>query len=92
METCTYLERVLGKATESGAVMEGKGDSGVKITTTSKSLMAADQIRMMRQDDAVLVSGARLPIKLRMKPYFKVWRWNRMVKNCNVRYKKGRRK
>ena len=92
LETCTYLERVLGKATESGAVMEGKGDSGVKITTTSKSLMAADQIRMMGQDDAVLVSGARLPIKLQMKPYFKVWRWNRMVKNCNAHYKKGRRK
>jgi len=79
LETCTYLEQVLGKTTESGAVKEGRGED-VQMTTTGKPLMSADRVRMMGWDEAVLVSGARLPVKLKMKPYFRVWGWSRMVK------------
>ena len=32
--------------------------------------MSADQIRMMSKDEAILISGSELPIKLRISPFF----------------------
>ena len=69
LETCTYLEKVLWKETAQEIV----GDEASKhwrTITVGKSLMSVDQIRMMWKDEAILISGSELPIKLIMPKFF----------------------
>jgi len=42
--------------------------------------MSADQIRMMKKDHAILISGSELPINLKIKPYFEDRRLKRMTR------------
>jgi len=41
--------------------------------------MSVDQIRMMKEDQAILISGRQKPIKLKMPAYFNDRRLRRMV-------------
>jgi type IV secretion system protein VirD4 len=68
LETTTYIERTLGKNTEYDTPFGGMDD---RARTLAVPLMSADQIRMLRNDEAVLISGRERPIKLRMPPYFR---------------------
>jgi type IV secretion system protein VirD4 len=89
LETCTYLESVLGKATVTGAAPQSDSIS-TKNITTGKSLMSADQIRMMGQNDAILISGSYPPLRLKMLPYFRDFRTRRLSKNKPVHINGGK--
>ena len=64
IESCTYLERVLGRSTAQEKVQEGQA------LTAGKPLMTSDQIRMMAAHEAILISGSYPPMLLNMPPYF----------------------
>lgn len=70
LETCQYLERVLGNTTQQETVEE-ESKQWQRTITTWNPLMTADQIRMMDNEIWILISWNKRPIKLKMKPYFK---------------------
>ena len=74
LETCQYLEKMLGVYTEYDRV----SGSDEYINTVSKPLMRADEIRMLPKNRAIFISGDKKPALLKMKPYFqdrKMRRW-----------------
>ena len=68
LDTCQYLERVLGMNTVYDVVY---GDYSEKARTVAKPLLSADEIRMLPKDKGILISGHKLPMKMKMPPYFK---------------------
>jgi type IV secretory pathway TraG/TraD family ATPase VirD4 len=73
LETCTYLEKVLGHNTEYDTPF---GGSNEKARTIAKPLMTADEIRMLSEKEGLLISGRERPIKIKLPPYFKDARLN----------------
>jgi len=69
LDTCTYLERVLGKSTKQEYVERVAGQQ-TQMLTVGTSLLTADQIRMIDGHQAILISGKEKPIKLAIPPYF----------------------
>lgn len=69
LDTCQYLERVLGKNTIYDTATGGVSE---KAKTVAKPLMGLDQVRMMDDKTGVLISGSERPAKLEMIPYFEV--------------------
>jgi type IV secretory pathway TraG/TraD family ATPase VirD4 len=68
LKTTSNLERALGHNT---AFDNETGFYDVSARTIAKPLMTADQIRMMKRNHALLISGSQKPIRLTMRPYFK---------------------
>jgi type IV secretory pathway TraG/TraD family ATPase VirD4 len=67
LEICSYLEEVLGETTEYETTFGGVDE---KAHTLGRPLMTADEIRMMKGNEGILISGRERPIKLEMPPYF----------------------
>lgn len=65
IEMCRYIQSVLGNKT----VTEKKEDG--TIITVAKPLLTVDEVRMMPDSKAILISGNQKPIKLTMKNYDK---------------------
>lgn len=63
LETCTYLEKVLGNSTE-----YEKDENGRLI---GRPLLTVDQIRRLHKKKGILISGRYRPARMRMKPFFK---------------------
>lgn len=80
LETCEYLERLLGKNTvydtESGEASEDNHTHAI-----AQPLMTADQIRRMHENRGVLVSGRERPASLTMTPYYAD---SRLIRLSNV--------
>ncbi len=68
LKTTSSLERTLGHNT---AFDNETGLYDESARTIAKPLMTADQIRMMKRNHALLISGSQKPVRLTMKPYFK---------------------
>ena len=70
LETCQYLERILGSNTKYDTIT-ATGDVKLddRARTVSTPLMRSDEIRMLPRDEAILISGARKPIRFKMLPY-----------------------
>ena len=81
LETCSYLERVLGKNTVYDVVY---GDFSEKARTVAKSLLSVDEIRMLPKHKAVLVSGHHKPVKMNMPAYFESAEFNKMAQKNPV--------
>jgi type IV secretory pathway TraG/TraD family ATPase VirD4 len=77
LETCQYIERVLGTQTEYDTVFGGFTE---KAQTIAKPLLSADKIRMLNRSQGILISGRELPIKINMPPFFKYGKWNKLTK------------
>lgn len=67
LDTTVYIERVLGKNTLYDTPFGGSDD---RSRTVAVPLMSADQIRMLKNAEGILVSGRNRPVKLRMPAYF----------------------
>ena len=67
LETTSYIERVLGNNTMYDTPFGGIDD---RARTLAVPLMSADEIRMLKENDGILISGRRRPVKLRMPPFF----------------------
>lgn len=67
LETCQYLETILGQKTEYDTTFGGIDD---KAKPVGRPLMMADEIRMLEEYEGILISGRERPIKLAMPPYF----------------------
>ncbi len=76
LEAATYLERVLGRSTAQELVWE-EGRQTNRWITEGKPLKSADQIRMMEDHEAILVSGSHQPVLLNTPPYFRSREMNR---------------
>jgi len=69
LKTCKDLEQILGNYTQEG-IVSAKADDRDRTVAVGTPLMSADQIRMMSNKEAVLISSNQKPIKLNMKPYY----------------------
>ncbi len=67
LDTCQYIERVLGKNTIYDTVFGGVSE---KAKTVAQPLMSLDEVRMMDGETGILISGSERPAKLEMLPYF----------------------
>jgi type IV secretory pathway TraG/TraD family ATPase VirD4 len=67
LKTTSNLERALGHNT---AFDNETGFYDVSARTIAKPLMTADQIRMMKRNHALLISGSQKPVRLTMRPFF----------------------
>lgn len=68
LETCQYLERVLGRNTVYDTAFGGVSD---RARTVAQPLMTLDEVRMMDDQTGILISGSQRPAKLDMLPYYK---------------------
>lgn len=66
-ETCRTLEQVLGQHT---AFDTPFGEEQEHARSIGKPLLSADQIRLLGQETAILISGRERPARLHMPPYF----------------------
>ena len=75
LNTCEELERILGKSTirymEQGAHKLGEESDNARDMTIGRSLLTADEIRTMQDNQAIFITGNKRPVMLKMKPYFK---------------------
>jgi len=67
LQTCQYLEKMLGVYTEQDTMSGTWG----QIRGFSKPLMRNDEIRMLGDEQAILISGNKKPILFDMLPYYK---------------------
>ena len=77
LETCEYLEKVLGSNTAYDLFMS-TGAINDNARTVEIPLMRSHEIRMLPDDEAIFISTNKKPIKLKMLPYHKnrrlLWR------------------
>ena len=69
LETAVYVEQALGQNTEYDTTFGGVDDSA---RTLAVPLLRADEMRRLRAEDAVLISGRQRPARIEMPPYFLV--------------------
>ena len=69
LETGLYVEQALGQNTEYDTTFGGIDD---RARTLGVPLLRADEMRMLRVHDAVLISGRQRPARLHIPPYFMV--------------------
>ena len=69
LETARYVEQALGQNTEYDTLFGGVDEDA---RTLSVPLIRADEMRMLRAQEAVLISGRQRPARLNMPPYFSV--------------------
>ena len=78
--TCQYLENMLGGETQYDVIgADGRVRHDEKARTHRVPIMRADEIRMLKKNEAILISGARKPMKINMEPYFTNRRLNRLT-------------
>ena len=68
LETCNYLERVLGQNTRMDASMFGGDDERGRVV--GRPLMTLDEVRMMGGGEGILISGAWRPARFKMPAFF----------------------
>lgn len=76
LETALYVEQALGHNTEYDTTFGGIDD---RARTLAVPLMRADELRMLRAQDAVLISGRQRPARLHLPPYFLVPSWRKLT-------------
>ena len=69
LETALYVEQSLGQNTEYDTTFGGTSD---RSRTLAVPLLRSDEMRMLRKEEAVLISGRERPAKVEMPPYFLV--------------------
>ena len=74
LETTQMLEKILGKKEELKSNYNGK------LYPQEKSVMSVDEIRTMQDDEALFIMSNKLPLKLKIKPYYKDFGFNRYSK------------
>ena len=72
VETTQYLERALGQSTEYDTTFGGVDE---RARTLGVPLLRSDEIRMLQDDEGVLLSGRERPVKLRMLAHFRHQPW-----------------
>jgi type IV secretion system protein VirD4 len=81
LESCTYLEKVLGTITQYDTVFGGFTE---KAQTISRPLLSSDKIRMLDNSKGVLISGRQLPIKIKMPAFFNHKAWHKLTQKKSV--------
>lgn len=75
LKTCEELERLLGKATltltEGGMRSVGTEAERVKDRQVGRALLTADEIRTMKDNQAIFIHGNKRPVLLNVTPYYR---------------------
>ncbi len=82
LETCEYLEKVLGTVTKYDTPRGGVRD---KAQTVASPLLSSDKIRMLEKSKGVLISGGKLPIIMKMPFYFRYRAWQKLTEKKSVK-------
>lgn len=84
VETTEYVERALGRTTEYDTTFGGIDDHSRTIGTP---LLSADEVRMIRAEEGILISGRERPVKLRMPAFFEDARLRQMTDKPPVEFR-----
>jgi type IV secretion system protein VirD4 len=76
LESCTYLEKILGTITQYDTVFGGFSE---KVQTIARPLLTLDKIRMLDESKGILISGRQLPIKIKMPAFFQCKAWHKLT-------------
>lgn len=83
LETTQYIERVLGRNTEYDTTFGGIDEHA---RTLGVPLLSADQVRMMKPSEGILISGRERPVKLTMPAYFEDGRLRQLAQKPPVEF------
>src|SRR5262249_10610885 len=61
--------------------LDGQGSKSRTISTQDKNLAPSDVVRRIKPNEGVLVYGALLPARLKLRPWYKSKRLTAMVRN-----------
>jgi len=86
LEASRYIEGLLGSSTEYDTLFGGIDE---RARTVGVPLMRSDHVRMMKGQEAVLISGSRRPARVKMPPYFEVGSWSRAARKGPARLSYG---
>ena len=76
VETCRYVEQALGQNTEYDTLYQGISEYA---RTVAQPLMRSDQVRMMQDQQGVLISGNHAPVLFDCLPYYQVPLWQKQT-------------
>jgi type IV secretion system protein VirD4 len=81
--TLDYVSRLIGseEVRQESTTLDGQGSKSRTLSTQDKNLAPSDVVRRIKQNEGVLVYGALLPARLRLRPWYKSKRLTAMVKN-----------
>ena len=79
-ETANFFERIIGRVRE----RQKREITDPTDQYREYNLMNSAEVRMIEENQALIVSGNRQAIKLNTTPYFKNWRFNRQAKKGSI--------
>jgi type IV secretory pathway TraG/TraD family ATPase VirD4 len=81
--TLDYVSRLVGseEIRQESSTIDGQGSKSRTISTQDKNLAPSDVVRRIKQNEGLLVYGALLPARLKLRPWYKSKRLTAMVKN-----------
>jgi type IV secretion system protein VirD4 len=81
--TLDYVSRLVGseEIRSESSTIDGSGSKSRTISTQDKNLAPSDVVRRIKQNEGLLVYGALLPARLKLRPWYKSKRLTAMVKN-----------
>lgn len=81
--TLDYVSRLVGseEVRSESSTIDGSGSKSKTISTQDKNLAPSDVVRRIKPNEGLLVYGALLPARLKLRPWYKSKRLTAMVKN-----------
>lgn len=81
--TLDYVSRLVGseEIRSESSTIDGQGSKSKTISTQDKNLAPSDVVRRIKPNEGLLVYGALLPARLKLRPWYKSKRLTAMVKN-----------
>jgi len=81
--TLDYVSRLIGseEVRSTSTTIDGQGSKSTTTSNSDKNLAPSDVIRRIKMNEGVLVYGALLPARLRLRPWYRSKRLTAMVNN-----------
>ncbi len=81
--TLDYVSRLVGseEVSSESTTVDGQGSRSKTVSRQDKNLAPSDIVRRIKQNEGILVYGALLPARLRLRPWYQSKRLTAMVKN-----------
>lgn len=81
--TLDYVSRLVGseEIRQTSETVDGQGQKSKTTSNADKNLAPSDIVRRIKQNEGLLIYGALLPARLRLRPWYKSKRLTAMVNN-----------
>ena len=81
--TLDYVSRLVGseEVKSTSETIDGQGQRSKTVSNSDKNLAPSDVVRRIKQNEGLLIYGALLPARLRLRPWYRSKRLTAMVNN-----------